>query len=104
MAKNQEITVIAEVTALPGFENDVLELINAQTVASRKEDGILYFSPNEVVGEKGRFIFFEVFRNEEIFKHHMDSANSKAFFGGIVGKVVGDKVKATFLENVPISQ
>jgi len=104
MEHNQEITVIAEVTALPGFETQVLELINAQTIASLKEEGVIYFSPNQVVDENGRFIFFEVYRSEDAFKEHVVSENSKTFFEGIVGKVVGDKVRPTFLKHIAIGK
>lgn len=102
MENKKEITVIAEITALPGFENEIVDLIIMQTKASLQEDGVIYFSPNEAVGEKGKFIFFEVFRSEEDFKYHMGTDHSKAFFNGIIGKVEGDKVKPTFLENVAI--
>ena len=101
MEDNKNLSAVAEIKALPGFELQVRELVDMQARESVKEEGILYFAPNEVCDEPGRYIFYEVYRSRADFESHIAAEHSKRFFQEIIGKVEGDKVKATFLNPVP---
>lgn len=100
--ENTTYTVIAELTALHGFEEELLALVKKQVADSRKDKDVLYYSSNEVIGEKGKYIFYEVYRSEEAFETNKTSAHTQAFFKAINGKLQGAGVKALFLKPVDV--
>ena len=97
-----QFTVIADLTALEGFENEILELVKEQVAASRRQPDVRYYSASEVTTEKGRFVFFEVYRTKEAFELNKNSAQTQSFFKALQGKLKGDGIKATFLTEVAL--
>lgn len=95
-----QFTVIAELTALKGFEDEILELVRNQVTLSRKQEDVIYYSSSEVIGEKGKYVFFEVYRTKEAFEINKASSHTQAFFKATNGKLKGDGVKATFLVEI----
>lgn len=98
--EQQQFTVIADLTALTGFEQEILTLVKAQVLASRAQEDVLYYSSSEVLGEPGRYVFFEVYRTKEAFEINKNSAHTQHFFQSVKGKLKGEGVKATFLAEV----
>ena len=100
--ENTLYTVIAELTALHGFEKELLELVKKQVSDSRKENGVVYYASNEVIGETGKYIFYEVYSSEEAFETNKASAHTQQFFKAINGKLKGQGVKALFMRPVDV--
>lgn len=101
--EQKQFTVIADLTALKGFEQEILELVKDQVATSRQQEDVIYYSSSEVIGEPGRYIFFEVYRSKEAFELNKNSEHTQAFFKSVSGKLQGDGVKATFLEEVTVN-
>jgi len=101
--ENTEFTVIAELTALHGFEEELLALVKKQVAASRREKDVIYYAANEAIGEKGKFIFYEVYGSEEAFEINKASEHTQAFFKAINGKLKGQGVTAAFMKPITVN-
>ena len=101
--ENTQFTVIAELAALHGFEEELSGLVKKQVSDSRKEKGVIYYESNEVINEKGKYIFYEVYNSEQDFEDNKASEHTKGFFKAINGKLKGQGVTATFLRPVAVS-
>ncbi|MGN8070978.1 putative quinol monooxygenase [Mucilaginibacter sp. 22184] len=102
--EQQQFTVIADLTALTGFEQEILELIKELVAICRKQPEVLYYSSSEVIAEPGRFVFFEVYHSKEAFEINKNADHTQHFFKAVQGKLKGDGIKATFLEEVKVTQ
>lgn len=96
MKQTAKITVLAEITILPGYENEIRVAAEKIWIATRKEDGCELFIFNEKK-EEPTIVFFEVFKSVEDFEYHVQAEHTKNFLSCLENKVIGNAPKLTFL-------
>ncbi|MBF0519010.1 MAG: antibiotic biosynthesis monooxygenase [Nitrospirae bacterium] len=81
MGKN-EVVVVAYVSAKAGLETQVKEELLALIEPTRKEDGCIGYYLHHDVENKGRFMFYEIWRSMEDINAHFQTPH----ITNIVGK------------------
>lgn len=98
--QTNKFTVLAKLTALPGYEKVLREAAGIIWTESRKEEGCEMFLFNILKGEPGIIYFFEVFRSKEDFEYHLSLEHTKRFLSFLKGKIEGDFPVQTFLSRI----
>ncbi len=75
------LTVVAEMVAKPGREDQLKQRLLALVEPTRKEDGCLQYDLHAVTGEAGRFVFYENWTSAEALERHLASTHFQAFLG-----------------------
>jgi quinol monooxygenase YgiN len=73
------LTVIAEILAKPGKEDEVRKHLLGFIEPTRKEDGCVQYDLHESTGQPGHFIFYENWTSREMLDKHSASAHIRAF-------------------------
>ncbi|WP_019904809.1 putative quinol monooxygenase [Methylobacterium sp. 77] len=77
------ITIVAEATAKPGHEAAIRAALDACARLSRAEPGNVVYQPLEEVERPGRFLVYEIWRDEAAIAVH----NETEHFGALIGTV-----------------
>ena len=72
-------TVVAEMKAKPGFEDQLRQELLAMAVETNKEDGCVQYDLHESTGQKGAFLFYENWTSPEALAKHGGSPHISAF-------------------------
>lgn len=83
------LTVVAEMVAKPGREDQLKRRLLALVAPTRKEDGCVQYDLHAVAGEAGRFIFYENWTSAEALDRHLASAHLQAFLG-VAGELLAE--------------
>ena len=83
------LTVVAEMVAKPGREDQLKQRLLALVEPTRKEDGCVQYDVHSVVGEAGRFIFYENWTSGEALDRHLASPHLQAFLG-VAGELLAE--------------
>jgi quinol monooxygenase YgiN len=73
------LTVVAEVVAKPGKEEEVRKHLVGFVEPTRREEGCIQYDLHESNDEPGRFFFFEIWTSEELLDKHSQSPHIQAF-------------------------
>ncbi|WP_433701176.1 putative quinol monooxygenase [Nocardiopsis sp. CA-288880] len=65
------VTVLLEVRAKPGREDELKAFIAGTVTASRNDPGNIDYEPHEVEGRPGTFVVFERWDTHEAFEGHL---------------------------------
>ncbi len=75
------LTVVAEMVAKPGREDDLKRELLALIEPTRKEDGCVQYDLHQGESDSCRFVFFENWKSKEHLERHLDSPHLRAFNG-----------------------
>ena len=79
------LTVVAEMQAKPGKEDELRKAVLALVEPTRKEEGCVQYDLHVGTSDPGRFIFYENWTSREHLSRHAASEHLREF-----GKVAGD--------------
>lgn len=74
-----EITITAILKAHAGKENDLRQALDEVIPPSRQEEGCLTYVLHESIDAPGTFVFYEKYRDETAFNHHINSAHYQTY-------------------------
>lgn len=73
------LTVIAEILAKPGKEDEVRRYVTGFVEPTRKEQGCLQYDLHVSNDEPARFVFYETWESEDLLQQHLSSPHIQAF-------------------------
>jgi quinol monooxygenase YgiN len=73
------LTVVAEITAKAGCEEELKNLLTSIVEPTRKEEGCIQYDLHVSTDEPGKFLFFENWAGKEALAKHSASEHLKAF-------------------------
>jgi len=79
------LTVVAEMKAKAGREDDLRRALVALVAPTRREDGCVQYDLHEKTDEPGRFVFYENWVSAAHLERHAASAHIQAFRAGAGG-------------------
>ena len=79
MNQGSVVTVVAEMVAQPGKEEDLKRQLLILTVETRKEEGCIQYDLHQSTDNPGRFVFYENWTSAETLDKHSKSAHILAF-------------------------
>lgn len=82
------LSVIAEITAKPGAEEELRNLLISVVEPTRREEGCIQYDLHVSTSEPGRFFFYENWTDADALKRHSGSDHIKAM-GAAVRTLVG---------------
>jgi quinol monooxygenase YgiN len=95
---NSKVIILAEVSILPQFLNEVKELAARTLIPTLKEEGCEVFYQTSKTQDPNALVFFEVFVSQAALDLHMDAGYTKTFFAGIKGKLSGEPITTILSE------
>jgi quinol monooxygenase YgiN len=87
--ENTKIILLAEVSVLPEFLEDVKALSAAALKPTLEEQGCEAFYQTSKKDDPNTIVFFEVFRSQEALDVNLQQSYTIAFFAGVQGKLAG---------------
>jgi len=94
------VTVVAQVHALGGKEEELAKVSQKLVPAVRSEPGCLLFQAHRGANTPGIILFYEIFATQEAFEAHKNAAHTKQWFKNIES-LVASPVEVSVL--APIS-
>jgi quinol monooxygenase YgiN len=76
---NTLLTVVAEMVAKPGMEDELRGRLLSLIEPTRTEDGCVQYDLHQDTGQAGRFVFYENWRSREALERHLQSPHLLAF-------------------------
>lgn len=76
----QLLTVVAELKAKIGKEEDLRRAVLALIEPTRQEDGCVQYDLHVHTNDPGRFVFYENWASREHLDHHLATEHLKHFF------------------------
>ena len=92
-----KLILIANITILPGFEEEVKKATIALATETRKETGSESFLIHTQNDSPQTVVFYEIYHSQEAFEQHKTFAYSEKFFEFVKGKIKDDKIEVIFL-------
>ena len=83
------LTVVAEMVAKPGKEEELKRRLLALVEPTRREDGCVQYDLHQNTGEAGRFVFYENWGSRELLERHLRSPHLLAF-GAVEGELLAE--------------
>ncbi|MBV8731051.1 MAG: antibiotic biosynthesis monooxygenase [Acidobacteriia bacterium] len=77
------VTVIAELNARAGKEDEARQLLLALLEPTRQEEGCIQYDLHEVVGAPGHFLFYENWRSRGALDAHLKTPHLESAFARI---------------------
>lgn len=72
------LTVVAEIVAKPGSEDELRDILISVVEPTRKEEGCIQYDLHVSTNEPGRFFFYENWTDGEALKRHAGSEHIRA--------------------------
>ena len=79
---NGGLLVVAEWEAKDGEADKVADILSRFLPEAQREDGAKLFLISRAKDNPAQFLFYELFRDEEAFKAHQESAHFKTYIAG----------------------
>ncbi|MBF0564587.1 MAG: antibiotic biosynthesis monooxygenase [Nitrospirae bacterium] len=76
--EKDKVAIVAYVVAKAGLEDEVKEELLALVGPTRNEEGCLQYELHQDGESKGRFMFYEIWRNEEAINEHFQTPHVRA--------------------------
>ncbi|HYA15829.1 MAG TPA: putative quinol monooxygenase [Bryobacteraceae bacterium] len=86
------VTVVAEITAKPGCEEELKNALLSVIEPVRKEEGCIQYDLHVSNSEPGKFLFYENWESPEALAKHAQAEHMKAF-GAKAAALVGGPSK-----------
>jgi quinol monooxygenase YgiN len=86
------LTVVAEITAKPGCEQELRALLSSIVEPTRKEEGCIQYDLHVNTAEPGKFLFYENWEDQAALAKHAASPHLKEF-GAKAATLVGGPSK-----------
>ena len=84
---SQKIYLLAEVTVLPEFLDDVKSALNQALIPTLREPGCEGMFETSREGDPHKLVFFEVFSSSAAHKFHLEQEYMKRLFKTLEGKL-----------------
>lgn len=68
--------------AKPGEADAILDIVRRYLPQAQAEPGVLAFQIHQSLSDPGKFMFYEVFRDDAAFAAHQETAHFKALIQG----------------------
>jgi len=78
---NALLTVVAELVAKPGKEDELKRTLLSLIEPTRKEDGCVQYDLHQSTNKTGHFLFYETWRSPEALERHTQTPHMVAFGG-----------------------
>lgn len=85
----QVLTVVAELKAKTGKEDDLRRALLALIEPTRREEGYVQYDLHVHTADPGRFVFFENWTSREHLDRHLATPHLKAFLA-VAGTLLAD--------------
>ena len=89
---NTLLTVVAEMVAKPGKEDELKRRLLALVGPTRQEDGCVQYDLHQHTSEGGRFAFYENWQSRELLERHLQSPHLLAF-GGVEEELLAEPAR-----------
>jgi quinol monooxygenase YgiN len=76
---DSNVLLVARFRAKAGKEEEVGNILESAVEPTRAEEGCVFYYLHQIKEEKGHFLFYECFRDEEAFKVHVETPYIKGF-------------------------
>lgn len=86
------LTVVAEMKAKAGKEDDLRRALVTLVAPTRQEEGCVQYDLHEKTDEPGRFVFYENWLSADHLARHAASAHIQAFRAG-AGDLLGEPAR-----------
>ena len=96
---DSNVLLVARFKAKPGKEEEVRNILESVVEPTRAEEGCLFYHLHQVKEEKGHFLFYECFRNEDAFAIHVETPYIKGFLDR-KDELLAEPPDITFLEKI----
>jgi quinol monooxygenase YgiN len=96
---DSNILLVARFRAKAGKEEEVGNILVSLVEPTRAEEGCVFYYLHQVKEEKGHFLFYECFRNEEAFNIHVETPYIKGFLDR-KDELLAEPPDITFLEKI----
>jgi quinol monooxygenase YgiN len=73
------LTVVAELAARPGREDELRTQLLALVAPTRQEEGCVQYDLHVSTGEPGHFVFYENWISSDALDRHLKSSHFRAF-------------------------
>ena len=73
------LTVVAEMTAKPGQEDELRRHLLALVEPTRKEEGFVQYDLHQSTADPAQFLFYENWTSREMLDRHLVSPHLQAF-------------------------
>jgi quinol monooxygenase YgiN len=73
------LTVVAEITAKPGKEDELRQMLLGLIEPTRKEEGCVQYDLHVSTDHPGQFVFYENWTSRDVLDRHLASEHLKAF-------------------------
>jgi quinol monooxygenase YgiN len=90
--ENQKMIIMAEISILPEFLEEVKTLSAATLAPTLLESGCEVFYQTAKHNDPYSLVFFEVFKSQVAYDNHLEAQYTKKFFTGLQGKLAGKPV------------
>src|SRR5258705_7000921 len=87
--KNQKIYLLAELTILPEFLDDVKAALKEALIPTLQEPGCEALFETSREGNPHKLVFFEIFSSSAAHKFHLEQDYTKRMFAALEGKLAG---------------
>ncbi|WP_291930871.1 nuclear transport factor 2 family protein [Chryseobacterium sp.] len=95
--QNPKTSLMATMTILPGFENQVKKGLDIMENESNKETGCQQFVVTFQKDSPQKVIVYEVYDDDKAFELHKNAGYSRDFFELVKGKIEDDKIEVVYL-------
>jgi quinol monooxygenase YgiN len=96
---DSEVMLVARFNAKAGKEKEVENILVSLVEPTRAEKGCVFYHLHRVKEEKGHFLFYECFRDENAYKAHVDTPYIKGFLDR-KDELLSEPPDVTFLEKL----
>jgi quinol monooxygenase YgiN len=86
---DEKLYLLAEISALPQFQEEVKAIFAKALDSVLKESGCEAMYTTSLEGEPNKLIFFEVFSSEAAHKFHMEQGYTQRLAVDLEGKLAG---------------
>ncbi len=93
------LTVVAEMVAKPGNEEQLKRELLALIEPTRKEDGCIQYDLHQGDSDAARFVFYENWESREHLDRHLASPHLKAF-SGVAAELLLEPMRVMFYRRI----
>lgn len=86
------LTVVAEIVAKPGREEELRRRLLALIEPTRKEEGCLQYDLHADNDAPGRFLFYENWTSEELLERHLAAPHLEEF-KAVAGELLAEPLR-----------
>jgi len=96
---DSNVMLVARFNVKAGKEEEVENILVSLVEPTRAEKGCVFYYLHRVKEEKGHFLFYECFRNEEAFNVHVETPYIKGFLDR-TDELLAEPPDITFIEKM----